>query len=195
MKTPTTKAAPRTDCHRIGVLVPTDYVYVMSYIIPEDNAANTGYCFAEARKVCEAIGYGSVKPMHGTIGKCAICGASFRIGDIWQHVPTGDLVHVGHECADKVELTMEAGDRRSLARAQAGIKVARKANKMKATAAERTAKIRAHYCGMYPGLDAVFASDDSRCKSFTKDFDRFDGLSAEDCKNIIAHAAKNSGSK
>lgn len=191
MKTPTaSKTAPRTDCHRIGVLVPADYTYVMSYIIPEANAANTGYRFNDARKACEAISYGATSPMHGTMGKCAICGASFRTGDIWLHIPTGDLVHIGHECSAKVELAMDAGSRRDLARAQAGIKVARKANKAKVTASGRADAIRAHYEASYPGLTAAMGLDDPRCKSFARDFDRFGGLSSENCADFLVLAAK-----
>lgn len=195
MKQPTTKPSPRTDCHRIGVLVPTDYTYVLSYIIPEANAANTGYRFDDARKACEAIGYGATSPMFGNMGRCAICGASFRTGDIWQHAPTGDLVHVGHECADKVELAMDAGSRRDLARAQAGIKVARKANKAKATATESVNAVRVHYEASYPGLTAALNLNDPRCKAFAKDFDKCRGLSGEDCAKIIAHAAKVNATK
>ncbi len=180
----------RTDCHRVGVLAPVDYVYVMSYVIPEQGWANTGYRFDDARQASAAVGYGSVKPMFGNIGKCAICGASFRAGDIWTHVPTGDMLHVGHECADAIGLAVDGCARRALNQALAGIKVARKANKAKATSAERAAKIRAAHCAQHQGLDAVFSSEDARCKAFAKNFDRFGGLPAGDIEAIVAYAAR-----
>jgi hypothetical protein len=48
--------------------------------------------------------------MFGTMGKCGICGARFRYGDIWTHIPTGDIVHVGHDCAEKYAMLADRDD-------------------------------------------------------------------------------------
>jgi hypothetical protein len=170
------------------VLVPADYVYVMSYVIPEANWANTGYRFADARSACEAIGYGSDKSMHGSMGKCAICGASFRTGDIWTHVPTGDMVHVGHECADKVELAMNAGERRALNRALATIKVNRKKNKAKA--ADKAA-VRAKFFAHWPALEAAIEIDHPLCRRLAAAIDARTVVTQEeiDAVLILAHDA------
>ena len=34
-------------------------------------------------------------------GRCSVCGASFVYGDCYRHVPTGEYVHMGHDCSDK----------------------------------------------------------------------------------------------
>lgn len=33
-----------------------------------------------------------------------MCGAYFRNGDVWQHVTTGEMIHLGHDCAEKYGL-------------------------------------------------------------------------------------------
>lgn len=43
----------------------------------------------------------------GNTGKCSVCGAHFVYGQVWRHEPSGELIHVGHDCADKYELLAE----------------------------------------------------------------------------------------
>jgi hypothetical protein len=38
--------------------------------------------------------------MFGRIGKCGVCGARYHHGTLFKHVPSGDLVHMGHNCVD-----------------------------------------------------------------------------------------------
>jgi hypothetical protein len=40
-------------------------------------------------------------------GKCDVCGAHFVYGEVWQHTPTGELIHIGHDCADKYNLVAD----------------------------------------------------------------------------------------
>ncbi len=40
----------------------------------------------------------------GGIGKCSVCGASYIHGDVWLHVPSGEHIHVGHDCAGKYSM-------------------------------------------------------------------------------------------
>lgn len=100
----------RLDCHRPGAIVPSDYGYRLSYALPGSDPLDPAWNLDAARAMCEEIGWGKSRrgtQMFGHIGKCGICGAAYRYGDIWIHVPTGDLVHVGHECADKYEMLAE----------------------------------------------------------------------------------------
>lgn len=43
-------------------------------------------------------------------GKCSICGTHFVYGDVWFHEPTGEYVHVGHQCAEKYEMIADRSE-------------------------------------------------------------------------------------
>lgn len=108
----------RTDIHRKGAIVPADYSYVMSYSlstsqdgwpVPSFNVnciLDTHHAVKNHTGDCCLIGmYGdSTKKFakHGSTGKCTICGAAYIYGDVWQHIPSGEYIHVGHDCADKM---------------------------------------------------------------------------------------------
>lgn len=109
----------RTDIHRKGAIIPADYQYIMSYSlsttqdgwhVPSFNVncvLDTNHAVQNHTGDCCLIGmYGdSTKKFakHGSTGKCTICGAAYIYGDVWQHIPTGEYIHVGHDCADKME--------------------------------------------------------------------------------------------
>ena len=168
----------------------SEYTLVISYVIPEGSAANTGYRFDEARAACEAIGYGSVAPMAGNMGKCAICGANFRVGDIFRHMPTGALTHIGHECADKLELKVEPEAKRAIARARAKIKTAKKAAKGHANMRERTLRVRQFYFGAYPGLESALSLNNPRAKAIGATLDEYDALSVDEIAEAVARVEK-----
>lgn len=115
----------RTDLHRKGAIVPSDYEYVMSYSLAtsQDGFQVPSYnvnCFLDSNHSitahsgdCCLIGMYQDKTKsfakHGGTGKCTICGASFVYGDVWCHIESGEYIHVGHNCADK----MNSPDRRA----------------------------------------------------------------------------------
>lgn len=115
----------RTDIHRKGAIVPTDYSYVMSYSlatsqegwpVPSYNVnciLDTNHAKTTHDGNCCLIGMFNDPTKkfakHGSTGKCTICGAAYVYGDVWQHGPTGEYIHVGHDCADK----MNSQDRRA----------------------------------------------------------------------------------
>jgi len=103
----------RTDCHRPGAIIPAHYRHVLSYNLPlergEDvlDAENLFHCEGgkypcEGTECCvehlESIGQfvGT-----GGRGKCSVCGARFNYGDVFQYTPTGEYLHMGHECSSK----------------------------------------------------------------------------------------------
>jgi hypothetical protein len=108
----------RTDIHRKGAIVPTDYSYVMSYSlsttqdgypVPSYNVnciLDTNHAKSTHNGNCCLIGMFNDPTKkfakHGKTGKCTICGAAYIYGDVWQHGPTGEYIHVGHDCADKM---------------------------------------------------------------------------------------------
>lgn len=99
----------RTDPHRPGAIIPADYRYECSYGLPGTDAErDPGYMddFRRLQKTLEGQpGAWFEHPSWGhPVGTCSVCGATFRFGDVWQHVPTGQHVHVGYECARKYQL-------------------------------------------------------------------------------------------
>lgn len=140
--------AKRTDIHRPGAIVPSAYTYIDSYALPSGGEdPDPGYNHREVRAFCEATN----QPVIGTLGKCGICGAAFRYGDVWEH-SAGDLVHVGHDCADKYAMLAR---RPGFDAALAALKRARAA-RIEAEAG----KVRLErFCVTVPGLAEAFEVD------------------------------------
>lgn len=89
-------ANKRTDIHRPGAIVPADYAIVTCYHLATTKPFNIEYVIElqNSKKFAAT----------GSIGKCSICGTGFVYGDVWVHVPTGEHLHVGQDCATKYEL-------------------------------------------------------------------------------------------
>jgi hypothetical protein len=126
------KESQRTDPHRPGAIIPTDYEYLQSY---ETHVPMGGqYQSAPGLPVQYFTYYGtfraecggereSMRGPHsgdrccvariretntfsslGSIKNCSICKAYFHAGDVWRHKPTGECIFVGHTCADKYQM-------------------------------------------------------------------------------------------
>lgn len=101
----------RTDPHRPGAILPGDYDYTLSYSMPGGGSnPDPPWNMEAARALCESVGWANKGRMFGHMGKCGVCGARYRHGDIWTHRPTGHLVHLGHECAEKYEMLADRPD-------------------------------------------------------------------------------------
>lgn len=106
----------RTDCHRVSAIVPADYVQVLDYSLAgmdepawRVDCAMTGRahgkgpcCWAKLR-ADEVVRWAE----HGGLGKCGVCGANFRHGTVLRHEPTGEHLHIGHDCARKWEVSLD----------------------------------------------------------------------------------------
>jgi hypothetical protein len=130
MTTTPAKKSQRTDAHRPGIIVPADYEYQVCYSLPRGafipainvdctmpvpsawnehgspthwitpTCPNTGRCCARsAHREAERRG----DEIFGYLGKCGVCGACYSYGVVFLHKPSGALVHMGHDCADKYE--------------------------------------------------------------------------------------------
>jgi len=135
----------RTDIHRPGAIVPSNYTPAIGYILPgADSTLQDVFNLDEARTLVLTAN----APIFGAFGKCGVCGANFRYGMIWRHV-NGDLVHMGRDCSDKYELLANWAEfdarREALARAHAA----------RIEAARRT-EIRSKILADNPGLDSAF---------------------------------------
>jgi hypothetical protein len=128
----------RTDPHRPSAIVPQDYEEVLWYDCGGSQEPSVG---VNCMKPMFHFGTGSIiegSPEHSHIGccvlgikvlggkwaetgrehgagKCTICGSFFRYGSVWQHLPTGDYVHLGHDCADKYGLVANITTRKEWA--------------------------------------------------------------------------------
>lgn len=166
----------RTDLHREGAIIPADYVYVFSYNLSStldgwpvpsfnvncemdtrwrdaDGVLHQG-THSEDRPCC-ILGLkrqGARFASHGTTGKCTICGAAFVYGDIWKHVPTGEHIHVGHICAEKMCLLVDRSEY-ELERDRI------RKNVMRELARERNAAGREAFLGHNPGLAEALETD------------------------------------
>lgn len=101
--TNSSRRARRSDIHRPSAIEPERYSYRGSYSLAGTEggwpmpAVGLEHALAVMAEVKNAGGN-----LYGHVGSCGVCGANFRHGDIWQH-ENGDLVHFGHDCAEKYE--------------------------------------------------------------------------------------------
>jgi hypothetical protein len=160
----------RTDCHRPGTIVPSDYDYIMSYCMPGSEPWDQ-FNMDAARKLCEGInwGRGDGPSMFGVLGKCGICGAVYRTGDIWMHEPTGDFVHVGHNCADKYAMLA----------ARPGFDAALEELKQRRATFIREQKklaLQERFLDAHPGLKEALALDHKILRDMAANFARWNSL-------------------
>lgn len=103
-----TATASREDVHRPSQMDPADYIAVGSI----DDHAEEGYSYVDEELV-EANGgeLDRYADTGHTGATCQHCGHHLRYGEIFLHLPTGELVLVGQTCATKLGLP----DRDSLA--------------------------------------------------------------------------------
>jgi hypothetical protein len=120
----------RTDPHRVGAIIPSDYTFVFWYdmgngiyepsvgvdcerpVFNPDGPNFIGKHSLDGRCCMVALQTIAHVPFAdaGGMGKCSVCGANFRHGEVWTHHPTGEHVHVGHECAAKYSFVRDRSD-------------------------------------------------------------------------------------
>lgn len=65
--------------------------------------SEAGNCCLAALRSNPNVKFAHVRDEEGS-GKCTVCGAWFKAGDVWRHTPSGEYIHIGHNCADKYGL-------------------------------------------------------------------------------------------
>lgn len=165
----------RTDIHRPGAIVPADYSYYLAYsgASADEPAWNMD---AMIRVTSEARNAG--KEIIGACGKCGVCGACYRHGALFVHTPTGDIVHMGHDCADKYECLMDLS----------AFQLERKRrDKAKATALIKTKneKERAAFLAKFPGLEEALTIDHRIIADVAQRFTQYRTLSEKQVAMVI----------
>lgn len=166
----------RTDAHRPGVIVPAHYTEWQYYSLSSSSGgvgtppinldcawpvpvfdrrgrvtgtrvppcADTGRCCVasiERRWLEHGVA------IFGSPGKCGVCGAHFVYGTVFRHDPSGELVHMGHDCAQKYAMLH---DRSSL---ELELGRVRSATAARLSRAKNEAELEKFYANC-PGLEA-----------------------------------------
>jgi hypothetical protein len=93
----------RTDLHRPSAIVPADYTALCVYALPTKD-------FPMGLNMDRVDALTAGKEVFGRCGKCGQCGAAFVYGALFLHIPSGDVVHMGHICADNLDLRADWTD-------------------------------------------------------------------------------------
>ena len=158
----------RLDPHTPSLLIPAHYTYLVSYVF--------GHAFMPSINLDRARAYTQEHPVfrHPSwgfgLGKCSVCGANFNYGDLWKHELTGELITVGHDCADKYSLM---ADRSAFELEVGNFKAARAIEIAKAEKAEN----RANFFGAYPGLEAAFECPHTVVQDIRDRFEKWGDIS------------------
>lgn len=164
----------RTDAHRPSTLIPAHYVPRMHYSLahecdgwpqPPINIDRV----VEIQREAHAAG----KATFGTIGNCGVCGAHYKHGILFLHEPTGELVHMGEDCAAKYEAMVDWSaielEKDRVHRATAK-EIQRAANE----------RARAEFLDQHPGLELALEAG----KKDARDLQ----IAADDFRTLGAHA-------
>jgi len=178
-----TKRVERNDVHRPGVIVPADYRYLFSYSYPGGGpgfntalleAVRTGEtCREPIWGACEGrlvvTGYrpvtspwGRLPFFHKTTGSetgCSICGAFYLHGDAWMHNPTGEVVLIGHMCADKMGRVPDRGEWTANQRALAALRKTAEYQRLRAETNAKRAAEGAAFLAAHDELAAALGAD------------------------------------
>lgn len=98
----------RTDIHRPSAIKIEDYRsigYIYLWPAQYDDIGFALWNRQERERINELVranGWHWSNHEHG--GTCGICGATARFVGVFVHVPTGEVIYVGHECAEHVEI-------------------------------------------------------------------------------------------
>lgn len=112
--------AKRTDIHRDSVLVPTDYEFLFDYgvfsVQGDEGWEKEDY---GTKELNDALDSGKVWAGQVDENHCAACGTHYVHGVAYLHRPSGEIVFIGHTCAQKLNLAVDmAAWRRRYADAQ-----------------------------------------------------------------------------
>lgn len=166
----------RKNPHRPGTIIPVDYVHVLWYSLfttvngwPQP-AANLNLIVEMRRD--PNIRWATT----GGTGKCSVCGANFIYGEVWKHEPTGEHIHVGHDCADKYSMVADRTEWEAWHETQ-------KRERATAILAREKAKAREEFFASHPGMAEALAlrDQDSVLADMYRKLNYYGSLSENQC--------------
>lgn len=137
---PDPRSAPRTDPHREGAIIPSDYTAVLSFghftqgygfhvncereyasynmdakgniigVSPGTHSPNPSFVCCLARSRALGLKMWEHPARSSSSTNCDICGAHFMHGAIWRHVPTREHIFLGHDCEDKYGMVLDRSE-------------------------------------------------------------------------------------
>lgn len=203
----------RNDIHRPGAIIPADYEYVLSYngattdggwpvpsfrincqldrrLVDPKSFATIKEGEHDADGMCCIVGMRNIAQVRfvatGGTNQCSVCSTFFVYGDVWRHVPTGEYIHIGHNCADKYELLVD----RSAYELAEGRHRAASARQI---VAERNGQERREFLDANPGLEDALKTEHSIVQDIAYRFQERRELSPKQVALVmkLAHEAKN----
>lgn len=114
----------RNDIHRVSQFDPAGYIPVFCFALPNGSEPGMNHGLLRACMTGQpaqdpiyaagpfgptVAGMREVQPLplvagkffSQRVGRCDVCGATFRYGDVWFHPASQQAIQIGHECADK----------------------------------------------------------------------------------------------
>ncbi len=175
----------RQDPHRPGAIVPTSYVCVLAYALPDPGIpGDRGYNGIALQQFVHDHELDFPESgLFGHPGKCGVCGARFGYGELWKHEPTNDLVHLGHDCAIKYELFSQnptwVAELESLKRGRAAY-----------MEGVRRAEDRRGFLALNPGLEEALKHDHHISADLNRKFQQYCTLSPKQVALALKLAAE-----
>jgi hypothetical protein len=205
---------PRNDVHQPANIVPEDYQYLFSYSYPGPGynmalleAVRTGQTqhepiYGVVNGQVVPTGYTPVNSRWGklpffqkTTGSetgCSICGAHYRHGDAWLHRPTGEVVLIGHMCADKMGTVPARGEWTAHQKAIARLKKTAEYQRLRMEREVQKAASGAGFLLANPGLEEALSTDHYICRDLRAKLAQYGSLSAAQinlARKLAAEAA------
>lgn len=106
----------RVDAHSPGAIVPADYRAVLVYTRTNSDERyealveeheELGLNWERACELLKTVPFFKHPRFDTDLLKCQVCGARFLTGQIWKHLPTGEHLILGCDCAGKYGLEMD----------------------------------------------------------------------------------------
>ena len=151
----------RKDPHSPGNLVASHYEAVLAYTVTSDDelyeslvethGEEIGFNWERACKLLQTAPFFKHPRFGADLLKCHVCGSHFKTGQIWKHLPTGEHVILGCDCAFKYGMEMNMSD------VELHIKRAAEA-RIRRRESDRKQRARAAFLQDHPGLEEALAT-------------------------------------
>ena len=113
----------------------------------------------------------------GSESGCSICGAHYRHGDAWLHRPTGEVVLIGHMCAEKMGSEPARGEWTASQKAIARLRKTAEYQRLRMEREAQKAAAGAGFLLANPGLEEALSTDHYICCDLRSKLAQYGSLS------------------